>query len=68
MVYGNREAGRDDFKGTELEGAERLDGSLFIRVAVLTDESLGRVREGEESRVWSRTGFYQNTEKAKNSA
>jgi hypothetical protein len=62
MLYGNREAGRPDFKGTELEGAERLDGSLFIRVAGLTDERLGRVRQGEESRGWSRTGFYQSAE------
>jgi len=62
MLYGNREAGRPDFKGTELEGAERLDGSLFIRVAGLTDERLGRVRQGEESKGWSRTGFYQSAE------
>jgi len=63
MVYGKREAGRGDFKGTELEGAERLDGTLFVRVAGLTDEKLGRVREGEESKSWDRTGFYQSEEK-----
>ena len=47
--------------GTELEGAEELDGSLFVRVAGLTDERLGRVIDGEEDREWDRTGFYQET-------
>lgn len=63
MMYGNREAGREDFKGTELEGAEKLDGSLFVRVAGLTDGRLGRVIDGEEGKVWDRTGFYQSGEK-----
>jgi hypothetical protein len=35
-VYGARPQGY--FKGTELEGAEALDGSLFLRAARLTDE------------------------------
>ncbi|KAF8231824.1 hypothetical protein L208DRAFT_1398318 [Tricholoma matsutake] len=63
MLYGKREAGREDFKQTELEGAEKLDGSLFIRVAGLTHERLGRVLEGEENNGWERTGFYQSGEK-----
>lgn len=53
-----REAGRADFTGTELKGAEKLDGSLFVRVAVLTYERLGRVLEGEKDYVWDRTAFY----------
>lgn len=58
-LYGTREAGQSDFVGTELEGAEKLDGSLFIRVAGLTAERLGRVREGQEAGHWDRNGFYQ---------
>ena len=57
-LYGMREAGRADFTGTELKGAEKLDGSLFVRVAVLTYERLGRVLEGEKDYVWDRTAFY----------
>lgn len=30
------------FKGTELEGAEALDGSLFLGAARLTDEYMGQ--------------------------
>ncbi|KAG5333941.1 hypothetical protein C0989_004595 [Termitomyces sp. Mn162] len=58
-LYGTREMGRKDFAGTELEGAEKLDGTLFIRVAGLTAERLGRVREGQEAGKWDRKGFYQ---------
>lgn len=58
-VYGGREAGRADFKGTELEGAEVLDGTLFVRVAGLSDARMGRVREGEGERSWDRQGFYK---------
>lgn len=61
MLYGGRDAarGKEDFGGTELEGAEMLDGSLFVRAAMLTDKRLGRVLEGEESQEWDFTGFYQ---------
>ena len=62
-LYGKREARSQDFMGTELEGAEELDGSLFVRVAGLTDERLGRVIDGEEDREWDRTGFYQSGDK-----
>lgn len=58
--YGTRMAGLPDFSGTELEGAEDLDGTLFIRIAGLTAKRLGRVREGEPSaEFWDRGGFYQ---------
>jgi len=39
-VYGGRKAGGADFKGTELEGADCLDGSLFVRTAALTMKRL----------------------------
>ncbi|KAJ7599286.1 hypothetical protein C8J56DRAFT_1040180 [Mycena floridula] len=34
-LYGSRRAGLSDFRDTELVGAEKLDGSLFIRTAGL---------------------------------
>ncbi|KAJ7608922.1 hypothetical protein DFH06DRAFT_1247725 [Mycena polygramma] len=50
-LYGDVPAGT--FKGTELDGSELVDGSLFVRSAGLTMERMGRVREGEKDRVWS---------------
>ena len=55
-LYGARAAG--DFAGTELEGAERLDGTLFIRAAGLTANVIGWLKEGEKARDWDRSGFY----------
>ncbi|KAI6118361.1 hypothetical protein F5141DRAFT_614817 [Pisolithus sp. B1] len=52
-VYGNRPAGYH--KGTELEGAELLDGSLFVRAALLTANYMG---SKEEPNSWSRGGFF----------
>jgi hypothetical protein len=37
QIYGTADAG---FVSCELEGAEKLDGSIFIRAAVLTTESM----------------------------
>ncbi|KAF8332470.1 hypothetical protein F5887DRAFT_996977 [Amanita rubescens] len=42
----------------EMEGAELLDGTLFIRVAGLATKKMGRVREGEANGDWDFTGFY----------
>ena len=42
----------------ELEGAELLDGTLFIRVAGLVAKKMGRVREGEANGNWDFTGFF----------
>jgi hypothetical protein len=58
-LFGSRPAGLPDFKNTELSGADKLDGSLFIRVAGLTAKRMGRVREGEEAGHWDRNGFYK---------
>ncbi|KIM43869.1 hypothetical protein M413DRAFT_443747 [Hebeloma cylindrosporum] len=49
-LYGNIPAG--EFKGTELEGSEFIDGTLFVRTAALTMEWMGRIREGEPLRFW----------------
>jgi len=42
----------------ELEGAEHLDGTLFVRVAGLSMERKGWVREGEEKGPWDFAGFW----------
>ncbi|KAG1751806.1 hypothetical protein EDB19DRAFT_2000665 [Suillus lakei] len=55
-IYGARPKGY--FAGTELDGAEELDGSLFVRAAVLTVDYIGWARGGEEARFWGLEGFY----------
>lgn len=55
-IYGIRPKGY--FAETELDGAEELDGSLFVRAAVLTADYMGWAREGEEAGNWSYEGFY----------
>ncbi|KAF8211254.1 hypothetical protein K438DRAFT_1903297 [Mycena galopus ATCC 62051] len=49
-LYGSIAPG--EFKGTELEGSELIDGTLFVRTAALTMEWMGRIREGEPARFW----------------
>ncbi|KAF8804078.1 hypothetical protein BYT27DRAFT_7225522 [Phlegmacium glaucopus] len=50
------------FKGTELQDADLIDGTLFLRVAGLTAERMGWVREGEPPSQdgWDRHGFYNS--------
>ncbi|KAI0085243.1 hypothetical protein BDY19DRAFT_1059708 [Irpex rosettiformis] len=43
--------------GSALTGAEALDGTLFLRVAKLTADRLGWMREGQEVGGWDRGGF-----------
>lgn len=59
-LYGSRAAGQADFVDTELEGAEKLDGTLFVRVAAETANRLGWLREGEKAGGWERDGFYDD--------
>ena len=59
-IYGDRPSGV--FKGTELNGAELLDGTVFVRVAIQTMNRLGWMREGQERRPWDRTGFWKEDE------
>lgn len=42
----------------EVEGAEHLDGTLFIRVAGLTVDRLRWMREGQEQSKYDYSGFY----------
>ncbi|KAG6907556.1 hypothetical protein DXG01_008438 [Tephrocybe rancida] len=60
-IYGGRKAGRDDFATTELPGAGLIDGTLFIRAAVLTDSGLRRDKDVDLSlsKYWERKGFYK---------
>ncbi|KXN91318.1 Oxidoreductase AflY [Leucoagaricus sp. SymC.cos] len=61
QVYGNIEAGH--FKGTELKGAEKIDGTLFVRAANLT---AARLNDGVNKELlpggaiswWDRRGFW----------
>ncbi|KAG5634320.1 hypothetical protein H0H81_002425 [Sphagnurus paluster] len=56
-AYGRRPAGH--FAGTELEGAEFLDGTLFVRTAHLTHEKLRRDGDATDfavARYWNRQG------------
>ncbi|KAL0948385.1 hypothetical protein HGRIS_010967 [Hohenbuehelia grisea] len=54
-IYGARQAGEPDFSATELEGADKIDGSLFIRAAGLTADRLGRVQDGmKKEEFWDR--------------
>ena len=56
QVYGTVEAGT--FAGTELEGAEKLDGTVFIRTAGETANKIGWMREGEDKEEWDFEGFF----------
>ncbi|KAA1470822.1 hypothetical protein DENSPDRAFT_818604 [Dentipellis sp. KUC8613] len=58
VKYGGRAAG--DFKGAALPGAEKLDSSLFARVAGLTMERLGLANEGGKLDRFDFTGFYDD--------
>jgi hypothetical protein len=40
-------------------GAEQLDGTLFVRVAKLTADRLGWMREGQEKREWDYAGYFE---------
>ena len=55
-LYGNGPAGH--FKGTDLVGTELLDGSQFVRMAVLTMDYVGWVREGQSAKLWHLGGFF----------
>lgn len=46
-------------KEAVLSGLEVLDGTLFVRVARLTADSLAWMREGQEQRLWSYAGFFE---------
>ncbi|KAJ8473956.1 hypothetical protein ONZ51_g7532 [Trametes cubensis] len=57
-LYGSAPAGYLKELGVELEGVERIDGSLFVRVAGLAMERVGWMREGQERDEWDFDGFF----------
>ncbi|PCH34665.1 hypothetical protein WOLCODRAFT_139493 [Wolfiporia cocos MD-104 SS10] len=62
-MWGTRQAGYLErlaqVGGAPLEGAELLDGTLWLRVAGLSADRLGWMREGEENQGWDFHGFYE---------
>lgn len=62
-AYGTREAGY--FKETELKGADKLDGTLFVRAANLSAFRLNKdpvpmmTPAGQFLSFWDRHGFFQ---------
>jgi len=56
QIYGNHEAGH--FQGCELKGAEKIDGTLFVRAANLTAFRMNAAR-GKLGSYWDRRGFYK---------
>ena len=47
-------------RAVELPEAEKLDGSLFVRVAGLSMDRMGWMREGEEMQEWDFDAFYHD--------
>lgn len=64
VLYGSRPKGHFAAFATasglnaQLEGAEELDGTLFVRAAGLTADRVGWMREGQEESNWDRAGFW----------
>ncbi|PBK89656.1 hypothetical protein ARMGADRAFT_1033184 [Armillaria gallica] len=61
-LYGMRPSGEPEISRTELPGAEKLDGTLFLRAAYLTAKHFepreGEKHGGENSFKWDGSGFY----------
>lgn len=59
-LYGTKAAGKlaEAETATRLKDVDKLDGTVFIRIAGLTMERLGWMREGKPRRIWDRTGFW----------
>ncbi|KAG6855853.1 hypothetical protein H0H87_010005 [Tephrocybe sp. NHM501043] len=61
-IYGGRKAGQEDFGNIELPGADLIDGTLFVRAAVLNNSKL---RDDQNvglrmTAYWDRQGFYRD--------
>ncbi|KAJ4501012.1 hypothetical protein C8R41DRAFT_280802 [Lentinula lateritia] len=58
-LYGSTPKGFFDGLGIELNGVDRIDGTLFARAGALTQRRLGRDREGKSlASYWDFEGFY----------
>ncbi|KAF8996900.1 hypothetical protein BDQ17DRAFT_1249219 [Cyathus striatus] len=63
-VYGSKGSGY--LVGTELKGTEILDGSLFVRIAILAAGKTGWIREGEAPVGFDMSGFYRTAAQGDN--
>jgi hypothetical protein len=52
-LYGTTPAGKWATGSDRLEGIELLDGTIFARVAGITADAMGWMREGQEQGQWS---------------
>ncbi|KAL0570873.1 hypothetical protein V5O48_011084 [Marasmius crinis-equi] len=55
-LYGSKKAGGESFSGIELEGAEAIDGTLFLRAAALT--AIRVVEHEGKAECWDRVGYF----------
>ncbi|KAK1222337.1 hypothetical protein PQX77_014815 [Marasmius sp. AFHP31] len=55
-LYGSTKASEFAHAGTELDGAELVDGTLWLRAAMLTTN---RVEELDARGYWVRLGYFQ---------
>lgn len=61
QLYGSNAAGKEVFAVTELEGADKVDGSLFLRAATLTHLRVTGDKDfekGNEFPWWDFKGFF----------
>lgn len=56
-AVGKEEKERTGAQALSLDGVEKLDGTLFVRVAGLTFDRLGWLDEGDEARLWDQDGI-----------
>lgn len=56
-LFGTTPAGKWATGNDRLEGIELLDGSIFVRAAGLTADSMGWMREGQKKGEWSHALF-----------
>ena len=57
-LYGDRPKGY--FSGVDFDDVDLLDGTLFLRTAVLSAEILGWVREGQAIGAFNLEGLYSS--------
>ena len=58
-LYGGAAPGAFAHTAENLQGPDKLDGTLFVRAAGLTADRHGWMREGQEERGWDNGGFFK---------
>ena len=67
-LYGLRNPKEQKLGATELKDSDKLDGTLFVRIAQMTNDRTNRPKEAVDEKdiidltfkTWDRTGFYAN--------